>query len=72
MHLISSILNYIYRFHCPQVRVIDSYALKWSRVVGEVAYTGNHGWVFCEDIFSCEFESKVVPQVSILMTLVHN
>ncbi|KAF7144170.1 hypothetical protein RHSIM_Rhsim05G0196000 [Rhododendron simsii] len=31
-------------------------------IVGEVAYTGNHGWVLCEDIFSCEFESKVVPQ----------
>ncbi|KAH7866642.1 hypothetical protein Vadar_023140 [Vaccinium darrowii] len=31
-------------------------------VVGEVAYTGNHGWFLCEDILPFEFDSKVVPE----------
>ncbi|RVW33748.1 Transcription factor EMB1444 [Vitis vinifera] len=35
-------------------------------VVGEVANTGNHCWVFTDDIFASRFNSKLVPETRYL------
>ena len=35
------------------------------RLVGEVAYTGNHSWVFFNNFLSRDFYSKLIPDVRI-------
>lgn len=43
--------------------MIDPGFLTFIRVVGEVAFTGSHSWILFENNFTCEFNSKLVPEV---------
>lgn len=49
--------------------VIDSGFLKIFRVVGEVAFTGNHCWVSFNNVFIGEVNPKLVPEVSFLIII---
>lgn len=49
--------------------IIESGFLKFFRVVGEVALTGNHCWVSFNNIFSGEVGSNLVSEVSFLIII---